>query len=307
LVNADGTNPVGFERPPGLLSLLRSPDWSPDGSQLLVSSDAKVHTLDLDDGELRLLVDLGGQILARARWSPDGKSVLLSQFSTVYVMGLDGSAPVKIGDQTASDWGTSPAITVSDARFEPRWVLSRQLGTIVLRGTASHASSVTVTLRSAMRSYPPMPTSIPAGDYTVSVRLRSDLLPGTYEIVVGGISGSERLLDTARSAQLAAPAAGLVARSWISAKPGGAPRDRVDRGPRRLYAHFAFSPRPKKGQRLVAVWLAPSGAVRLRVLVSPAATVRSVIADERGLVSGRWRCRLEVGGAAVAIASIRVG
>ena len=73
------------------------------------------------------------------RWSPDGRAVLVRSFPSVYLLRLDGSAPVKLTDGDIGDWGTSPAVTVPEARLEPRWVLSRQTGRVLLRGTASHA------------------------------------------------------------------------------------------------------------------------------------------------------------------------
>jgi len=305
LVNADGTDAAAFTSEPGFS--VRFPDWSPDGSRLLISSRSKVYTLNLDSGEFRSIVDMGGEFLARARWSPDGKSIVISSSPGIYVMRLDGSAPTKIAEGGLGDWGTSPAATVSNARAEPRWVLSRQSGSLELAGIASHSSELQITFRSAKNSYQPIAVSAPAGEYRLSVRLPADLLPGAYNVTVGGASGGERLLDVVRSVQVAAPAAGIVARSWMSATAGGPPRARVPRATRRLFAQFAFAVRPAKGQRLTAVWSTPSGSVRLRQSVPYAGITRAAIADDNGLAAGTWRCRLEAGRTALAIASIRIG
>ena len=303
LVKPDGTDPVGFVGLPGG----GFPDWSPDGTRILLSVRTKLYTLDVDDGEVRLLVDMGGELNARARWSPDGKSMLISSSPSLYVMRLDGSAPTKIADGALGDWGTSPAAMVSDTRAEPRWVLSRQVGSLELAGTSSHPSELQITLRSAKNSYPPIAVSAPAGEYRLSVRLPAEFLPGAYNVTVGGASGGERLLDVVRSVQIAAPAAGIVSRSWISTTAGGPSRARIPRATRRLFAQFAFAVRPAKGQRLTAVWSTPSGSVRLRQSVPYAGITRAAIADDNGLAAGTWRCSLEAGRTALAIASIRIG
>jgi hypothetical protein len=293
VTNADGSDAIVFTAPPGT-GLGFFPDWSPDGTRLLLTVRGSVRTLDVDDGELRQLVDLGGDLNARAHWSPDGTSVLISH-AGVYLLRLDGSQPVLVPNGVFGDWGTSPAAMVSEARLEPRWVLSRQAGRLVVSGTASHASSLTVTLRSTRRTYPARAASVQAGAYTVSVALPPDLLPGAYEVVVGGTSGDERLLDVSRSVSLQAPASGLVASSRI-----------VKRGPGRLAARFAFSIRPATGRHPTAVWLTPSRKVRLRERLPKARIVTSTLTVSEPLTRGRWRCRLEVGGTVLAVASLRI-
>ena len=305
MVRPDGSDPITFTSGQGLFISL--PDWSPDGTRILFSSRSQVYTFDVDDGEVRLLVDMGGDLNARARWAPDGKSLVVYQFPSIYVVRLDGSDPTKIGEGGQPEWGTSPSATFVDAKAAPRWVLGRQVGSLAVAGTASHQSELEVTLRSSKTGYPPVRVTAPAGEYRVAVRLPADLLPGAYTVAVGGTSGGERLLDVVRSVQIAAPAEGIVSRSWISTTPGGPSRSRVPRGTRRLFAQFEYAVRPAKRQRLTAVWLAPSGAAQLRQPVVPAATARASIVHDGGLVTGRWRCRLEAGRTVLAIASVRVG
>lgn len=308
MVNADGTDPVVFVSDPGLSE--RSPDWSPDGSRLLFGSTGRLHTLDVDDGEVRQIVDVGtSPPLLRPHWSPDGQRIAFAVTGSspgTYVVGASGGQPVRISSALFEDWGTSPAVTVSASSLEPRWVLSRQTGRVQLRGTASHASTLSVAFRVAGRTYPPTSVSVPAGDYAVSIPLPRDLLPGALEILVGGTSGSEPLLTVARAETLPAPATGLVSRTWISVIGAGAPRTRVPRGTKALVARFAFSVRPAAGQRLRVVWLSPSGASRTQRVAS-ARVVSTSIASGLGLQRGRWRCRLEAGRTPLAIASVRVG
>ena len=303
MVRPDGSDPVTYTS--GLP--ISFPDWSPDGTRILFSSRGKVYTLDVDDGEVRLLVDMGAESSARARWAPDGQSMLIRSFPDIYVMRFDGSQPTKMAEGSIGDWGTSPAATVADARAEPRWALGRQVGSLVLAGTASHASELQATVRSTKVAYPPISTSAPAGEYRLSVRLPAGLLPGTYTVTVGGTSGGERLLDAVRTVEVAPPATGIVSRSSISASSGGPSRARVPRGTTKLFARFEFAVRPAPGQRLTAVWRAPSRIVRQREKLGVGKTVRSAIVDEAGLAAGRWMCTLEAGRTVLAIASVRVG
>jgi hypothetical protein len=213
---------------------------------------------------------------------------------------------VKIADGMFSDWGTSPAVTVSESRLEPKWALSRQTGSLTLRGTASHATTLTVSVRSSGRMYPSTSVSAPPGEFSASTPLPRDLLPGPVEVVVGGTSGSEPLLTVVRPESLAAPATGLVSRSWISLTPRGAPRSRVPRGTKSLHARFAFAVVPTAGQRLRAVWLAPSGTT-VTTRVATSRVVSAGITRDAGLTRGRWRCRLEAGRVPLAIVAVRVG
>jgi hypothetical protein len=298
-VRADGSDALVYVPPSG--ASVTFPDWSPDGTRILTSGGT---VIDVDDGEVRDVTTLAG----RGRWSPDGSRIAIwSAGAGTSVVPLDGSPPVKIADAIVSDWGTSPAVTVSSSQLEPSWVLSRQTGSVQLRGAASHASTLAVTVRSSGRTFPTQPVSVGAGSYAVSVPLPAELLPGPVDVVVGGTSGSEPLLSVTRRETLAAPATGLVSRSWISTTRGGAPRTRVARGTKRLFAQFAFSVRPAAGQRLRAVWLSPSGAVRSTSPVGSTRVVSTSFASDLGLQRGRWRCRLEAGRMPLAIASVRVG
>lgn len=306
LVSPDGTGLAGFVGQTGV-GIGRCCDWSPDGTRLLLTGRTQVYALDVDDGELRQLVDLGGDTVISARWSPDGRAVIVRRFPSVYVVRLDGTPATKIAEGDIGDWGTSPVVTVSVSSLEPRWVLSRQAGRVQLRGTASHASSLTVAVRAAGRTYPAASVSVRAGDYAVSSPLPRDLLPGGLEILVGGTSESEPLLTVVRAGKLPAPATGLVSRSWISMTRRGAPRALVQRGTTRLFAQFAFSVRPAPGHPLRAVWLSPSGAARRVPIAGGARIVSASLGSDLPLARGRWRCRLDAGGTPLAIASVRVG
>lgn len=289
-------------------SRARFPDWSPDGSSLLVTVRTKLYVLNLVQSQARLLVDMGGTLLAHGRWSPDGQSALVGSFPDLYVMRLDATKPEKIGTFfEIGDWGTSPALVVARAQLQPRWVLSKQAGALVLEGTASHATDLSVTLKSATHTHAPVSASVPVGAFSVRLKLPPNMAPGEYQAAVEGSSGTERVLSSSFSVRLPAPATGLVYRSGISDRRGGQARERAPSTTKALYARFDFSVRPAAGQTLTAVWIAPSGAVRLRQRVASAPIARSALTNTSPLQAGRWRCRLEAGRIPLAVATIRVG
>ena len=283
------------------------PDWSPDSSRLLVTVRTKLYVVGPGETEARLLVDMGGTLLAHGRWSPDGQSALVGSFPDLYVMRVNGGTPMKLGPGGGADWGTSPALIVAGAQLQARWILSKQVGTLVLEGTASHPTDLVVTLKSATRAYAPLSIAVPAGAVSARLKLPRGMAPGQYQAEVSGSSGTERVLSTSVSVALPEPATGLVSRSEISDRRNGQARARVPRTTKLLYARFHLSVRPAPGQTLRAIWLAPSGAIRYRQTVAPAAVVRSTLAKIPPLQAGRWRCRLEAGTTPLAIASIRVG
>lgn len=305
MVRPDGSDPIALSAGPGLRIV--SPDWSPDGTQMLFSSDSTIYTFDVDDGEVRALVDtrLGGVL--RARWAPDGRSLVVYSFPSIYVVRLNGSEPVKIGEGGQPDWGTSPAATVGQVQAVPRWALGRQVGTLALSGTVTHASELRIILRSSKVAYPPVSASVPAGEYRISVRLPAGALPGAYIAIVGGTSGGERLLDVTHAIEIEAPAAGIVSRASISTSATGRAKARVPSGTSTLFARFEFAAPPARGQRLVAIWTAPSGKTALRRPVSLARVATSRLASSAALTPGRWRCRLTAGSTVLAVTSVRVG
>jgi hypothetical protein len=305
-LNTPGSiEPLTFSADSG--SRAQFPDWSPDSSRLLVTVRPKLYVVSPGQSQARLLVDMSGTLLAHGRWSPDGQRVLLDSFPDLFVMQLEATRPEKIGLGGLGDWGTSPALVVARAQLEPRWVLSNQLGTLVLEGTASHPTDLSVTLRSATRTYRPVSTSVPAGALSARLKLPPNLAPGQYQAEVAGSSGTERVLSTSVSVRLPAPTTGLVSRAGISDRRGGQVRNGAPRTTKALYARFDFSIRPAAGQTLKAVWIAPSGAVRLRQRVASAPTARSALTNTSPLQAGRWRCRLEAGRIPLAVATIRVG
>ncbi|MGH3137518.1 MAG: hypothetical protein ACRDPV_13620 [Gaiellaceae bacterium] len=305
MVRPDGSDPIAVGSGSGLR--LFSPDWSPDGTQMLFSSGSTIYAFDIDDGEVRALVDTRLEGNLRARWAPDGRSLVVYVFPSIYVVRLDGREPTKIGEGGQPDWGTSPAATVAQAQATPRWTLGRQVGALALSGTASSASELRITLRSSKVAYPPISASVPAGEYRISLRLPVGVLPGAHTATVGGTSGGERLLDVARSIEIAAPASGIVSRAWVSTSVTGPAKARVPRDTSKLFARFEFAVRPAAGQRLVATWTAPSGRIALRQPVSSARVVTSRLSSHAALIPGRWQCRLVAGSTVLAVATIRVG
>jgi hypothetical protein len=289
----------------------------PDGTNLEASSDSDsgsrvarlvsrrtslltgrtvVYSLDVDDGELRELVDMGGEtnVVIRARWAPDGRAVLIRRFPSVYVARLDGSAPTKLVDGDLGDWGTSPALTVTNARFEPRWVLSRQTGRLRLSGTASHASNVSVVVRG--RAEP-----------IVRVRLRPPAVRGVDVLPRDLLPDRSRSWSGDRRPNRSSPSSArdLPAPRWASSRArGSASGGEAAPGPHRttLFAQFAFSV-PAAGQRLRVCGRALR-ATRMSVGALGSCRRASRATSACSAVVG---CRLEARRTPLAIASVRVG
>ncbi len=97
-----------------------NPDWSPDGSMLVYSTEepifgpygraaeARIQTLDLADGQSRMLVDLDS---VQPRWSPHGHRIaywgLNNANRELFTVSAEGGQPTPIASSPHIDW--SPA------------------------------------------------------------------------------------------------------------------------------------------------------------------------------------------------------
>lgn len=96
------------------------PDWSPDGSYLVVTSEEAIWSMKRDGTDLVRLSSPARSHDGLARWSPDGTRIVFERdspnFANYYVvtMNANGSNPtvVSSGATTADsfqpDWGTAP-------------------------------------------------------------------------------------------------------------------------------------------------------------------------------------------------------
>jgi Tol biopolymer transport system component len=85
----DGGNPVAIT--PEGQGFARMPHWSPDGQQLLFSSDRGIEVMPALGGSSRVLVALPPGGWLDAGWSPDGKSIVYSSDDSVLVQAVDGA------------------------------------------------------------------------------------------------------------------------------------------------------------------------------------------------------------------------
>lgn len=96
-----------------------SPDWSPDGRQLVFvkahDGTENLATVELSTRKITNLTDFkNGEQLSQPKWSPDGKSILYSSFTAngqnLYLLGLaSGEAkPLVVEEHDARDGAFSP-------------------------------------------------------------------------------------------------------------------------------------------------------------------------------------------------------
>jgi WD40 repeat protein len=107
LINSNG---VGQTRLTSNAALDNDPAWSPDGSQIVFSSDRggnrEIYVMNADgSGEARLTSAEGAD--TRPAWSPDGNRIAFVSDrdgnAEVYVMNADGTAPVRLTSDTGDD------------------------------------------------------------------------------------------------------------------------------------------------------------------------------------------------------------
>lgn len=109
-------------------SLEWGPDWSPDGSRLLFTSNRdgnlEVYAITLEGGEALNLSDHGGADFG-ASWSPDGSSVAFYSDRdgtyAIYVMNPDGSQIRRMADGSDKDAGLTDRDPIGLILAETGW------------------------------------------------------------------------------------------------------------------------------------------------------------------------------------------
>lgn len=121
----DGTGPENLTNHP---ADDYDPAYSPDGRRLAFVSTRdggvpRLHVMDADGGEPRLLADLGGAV-RRPMWSPDGRRLAVQLTDrgeeTVYVVAADGSGWGRMGTGLLPSWipdGRGVTFTENDSLF----------------------------------------------------------------------------------------------------------------------------------------------------------------------------------------------
>ncbi len=92
LITADGSGPTNLSRNSCADD---EPDWSPDGSKLVWSSDRdgdfELYVMSADGSGVAQLTTEGSAL--SPRWSPDGRYIAYTRGGTIKVMNADGSDP----------------------------------------------------------------------------------------------------------------------------------------------------------------------------------------------------------------------
>lgn len=121
----DGTGPEPLAQDPADDF---DPAYAPDGRRLAFVSTRdggtpKLHLMDADGGNVRLLADLGGPV-RRPAWSPDGRLLAVQLTDrgeeAVYVVSATGSGWGRLGPGELPAWrpdGTGVVYTESDSLF----------------------------------------------------------------------------------------------------------------------------------------------------------------------------------------------
>jgi len=103
-----------------------SPDWSPDGSQLVFHLDAPVTSetgeveiwiMEADGSNAHLVTD-GGEVSSNhsPRWSPDGDRIVFTHDRDVYVVNVDGTGLTNLTPESGTDFYDRDPAWSSDGR-----------------------------------------------------------------------------------------------------------------------------------------------------------------------------------------------
>lgn len=200
-----------------------------------------------------------------------------------------------------------PTIRSADARVA--WRESRVRGGVVVSGTVSAASELTLVLaRKETPAKPVAKAAVSAGSaspFTTTLKLPPASLPGAYVIHVAGTSGAAQFPPLDRNVVVPAPPEGVVDRASISTRPGGRPVVSVSGPQRELWVAFHLAARPSASSVAIS-WIAPSGKMIGPFKRSYAETVESSIGSPTPLAKGVWRAVLEAKGKVVKRASVRL-
>ena len=100
VMNADGTNPRNLSNRLGFDAY---PDWSPDGSRIVFSSNRHgdripptLFVMDADGSNVEQITR--GRFAKKPKWSPDGKRIAFGD-NAVYVFNAEGRAPWRVSSR----------------------------------------------------------------------------------------------------------------------------------------------------------------------------------------------------------------
>jgi len=110
LMNSDGTDVRRLTSTANVLDW--SPDWSPDGSQILFARShaspvwrSEIWTINPDGSGLHQVGNLNGQ---GPDWSPDGSKIVYFNYveggGDIWIANADGTNPTRLTDHPSEDW-----------------------------------------------------------------------------------------------------------------------------------------------------------------------------------------------------------
>jgi hypothetical protein len=186
-----------------------------------------------------------------------------------------------------------------------RWPRGRMVGTLTIRGRSEGAGTATVVVDPPpSRVWGSRPrffgVSLPAGQFTTTIRLRGAYPPGVYSVSV--LNARNRTLLSSRRVVVRGPRNGVVADRFMSSDSRGLARVVRLSGRRVIWAHFDFASaagRPASGTVRV-VWRGPRGRTASVVKPTTQRITSSYRMNSRTLPSGPWSATLYAGRTALA-------
>jgi hypothetical protein len=216
-------------------------------------------------------------------------------------------------------------LVLAKARVKAVWKVSRLGGEVTLAGSVAEPVTLTVALARAARSTASAAgarfvagagkpcrlavgractVALGAGAFTHKLPLVATLLPGRYELRVGG-TAADGLTVPAQTLVLTIPrpVEGVVDRVWVSVQKHSSPRSGVPRSAKQFFVHFRFAALPRK-RPLVLVIRYPDGERRR---ITDFLAARLVEPRQPGpLLPGKWAFTLMSGKKPIARTTVRV-
>jgi Tol biopolymer transport system component len=112
-IDSDGNNEMNVTNSP---SADLWPSWSPDGEQIVFTSEWAIYVIDMDGNNRECLtLENGGQFPA---WSPDGRTIAYTSASRLFTMSIDGANSKQVISIRMSSQSTNPK---PERQFCPAW------------------------------------------------------------------------------------------------------------------------------------------------------------------------------------------
>jgi len=197
-------------------------------------------------------------------------------------------------------------VELGNAAFLVSWRNSVGTGKLDLHGKIGKPSEVAIQVRRSggSKALVTEHLSLPAGSFSVSLKLSpgllgdgQPLLPGGFVVTVDGHSGKLVVPTQVKSVSLPPPPQGIVFRAFASGSAGGRPAGSLHG--RSAYAHFVFQSQPSAKTPITVAWYAPGGKLIGVATKSNTPEIDSSISSAQLLPKGTWRVDLRDGSTVV--------